>query len=223
VKTLILSDIHLGSPVCRHHKVLEVLKREEWGEIIVNGDLLDSGRFQRYSKHHWQVLGALRKLSKKIPVHFVRGNHDRNAEILINILGLDYLEEYVLEFEDGRRGLIIHGDQFDSFIRKSPLLSELAGHFYYFIQRVPILQKLCPVLKEKSKSWLQVSQRVAGRAVAHARALEYSFVCLGHTHKEARERMDGIYYFNSGCFCDETCHYLEVDKGVGKVILREVV
>ena len=62
---LVVSDIHLGSPVLRVKELLDLLD-QEWSQVVVNGDLLDSGKFHRYNKRHWKVLSKLRKLSKHI-------------------------------------------------------------------------------------------------------------------------------------------------------------
>ncbi len=46
-KTLVISDVHLGSPVCRTDSLLKVLSEEKYDKLIINGDLLDNDYFQR--------------------------------------------------------------------------------------------------------------------------------------------------------------------------------
>jgi UDP-2,3-diacylglucosamine pyrophosphatase LpxH len=212
VKSLILSDLHLGSPVCRGDKIIEVLRGRDWKEVVVNGDLLDSGQFHRYNKNHWKILSELRKLSKSVPVHLVAGNHDRGAEMLANILGIDYLNQLELEFkESGEKILITHGDSFDYFILKNPILSDLAGHFYYFLQRIPLFKRFCPVIKKTSKSWHSAAQGVMDRAAVEGARRGFSHILLGHTHKAEIRHYTGIICYNSGSFCDDPSSYLEID------------
>ncbi len=219
---LVVSDIHLGSPLCRTDALLELL-HEDWCEIIVNGDLLDSSKFSRYHKKHWKVLSRLRKLSKKIPVHLVVGNHDKEAHILTDILGLDYCENMELVCGN-HKFLFVHGDCFDSFISKYPIVTEIAANIYYFIQRIPGFKKICPMLKASSKAWLNAASMVAKKALLHVRHTDYTDIVCGHVHL-ATEIYDSVHskkYWNTGTFCDEPSHYMAINKDSGIASLKMI-
>ena len=112
---LVISDIHLGSPVCKTDALLKVLEKEDFYKLIINGDLLDNECFNRYKKKHWKVLDAIRKLSKKKEVILIAGNHDKNSEGLANILGIEFVHEYELTVNE-KHMLFLHLDIFDTFI-----------------------------------------------------------------------------------------------------------
>ena len=46
--TLVISDIHLGSPVCRVKSLAKVLKNEKYKHLIINGDLFDNKYMEKY-------------------------------------------------------------------------------------------------------------------------------------------------------------------------------
>lgn len=219
-KILVISDIHLGSPILRADDLLKILD-QGWEQIIVNGDLLDSGKFHRYNKKHWKILSKLRKLSKHIPVHLVMGNHDRDAEILADILGLEYTKELVLRIGD-RVILLVHGDQFDSFITKHPILTEIASGIYYMLQRIGLSKSICRRIKETSKHWLDASEILAKKALVHISEKDFTDICCGHTHHAMRHTILGKNYWNSGTFCDDPAHYITISEETGEIKILSV-
>src|SRR5262245_47340120 len=77
---LVISDLHLGSDNCQaralHHFLDDIHDgRTETRQIILNGDVFDSIDFRRLKKHHWKVLSLLRKLSDRIDIVWINGNH----------------------------------------------------------------------------------------------------------------------------------------------------
>ena len=217
---LVVSDIHLGSPVLRVKELLDLLD-QEWSQVVVNGDLLDSGKFHRYNKKHWKVLSKLRKLSKHIPVHLVIGNHDRHAEMLADILGLEYKKELVLTC-GSKRILLVHGDQFDTFISKHPFITEVAAYVYFLLQRAGLSKSACRFVKERSKAWLDASEQVAKRALAHILDTDYTDILCGHTHHSHTTTLLNKTYWNSGTFCDDPAHYITVSEETGEMNIHEI-
>src|SRR5262249_48339602 len=78
---VMLSDLHLGSDNCQAHslcELLEVIKDEvlPTTRLILNGDVFDSIDFRRLNKSHWKVLSLIRKLSHRLEIVWICGNHD---------------------------------------------------------------------------------------------------------------------------------------------------
>jgi len=217
MKILCVSDIHLGSPVCKADKLLKLLE-EPWTEIIINGDLMDSGHFKRYTKKHWEVLKTLRKLSKKIPVRLIEGNHDENSFVLCDILGLDFVQNHKV-FAGERIIWFEHGHRFDFFIKKHPFLTEIASQLYYLIQRLDTRSVVCSRIKKSSKSWLDASRVVADRALKFAKNEGFTDIVCGHVHQHGIVD-DGVRYWNTGTFCDSPSFYLVIEGG--EISLRSV-
>lgn len=210
---LCISDIHLGSPVCKTDFLIELLNSKDWSEIVINGDLIDNGHFKRYSKQHWEVLKLLRKKSKTIPVRLIEGNHDQDSRVLCEILGLEFLPDYKLEIDE-RKIIFMHGHQFDGFISKHPLITNLASNIYYFIQLFDKNCKITGRIKKTSKSWLNASKIVSDRAIRFAKENGYTDIVCGHVHQsKVINQPDEPIYWNTGTFCETPSHYFEIDYG----------
>ena len=121
---IIVSDLHLGSENCRAKELVDFLENIHVGfykttKLVLNGDVFDSIDFRRLKKFHWKVLSMLRKLSDEIEITWIQGNHDGDAEIVSNLLGVQVKDQY--EFQSGgKRILALHGHIFDQFISKYP-------------------------------------------------------------------------------------------------------
>ena len=84
INTLIISDLHLGTPVSQSEKILKVLL-SDFDRLIINGDLFDNHSFVRYKKQDWKILNKIRKLSKTKEVILVEGNHDGCSDFIAAI------------------------------------------------------------------------------------------------------------------------------------------
>ena len=223
VDTLIMSDIHLGSEVSRSEEALEMLKQFSFTRLILNGDVFEDLNFKRLSKEDWKFLSFIRKLSghkRGVEVVWVAGNHDGIAEILSHLLGLQVYDEYLWEYE-GEKYLAIHGHQFDRFLNENVVISNLATWFYKFFQRIDSEdQKFSRWMKNRSKTWLRVSEKIADDAIAYAKTKGAQYVFCGHTHQAMQRTLDGVTYTNSGCWTDVPSQFVTIDQTNG-VFLRE--
>ncbi len=219
---LVISDVHLGSPVSRVKTVAKLLKSEKYNHLIINGDLFDNVHLERYKKHHWKILALIRKIAKNKEVTLIRGNHDINSTFLIKVLGLDFVDKYELTINN-KKFLFIHFHQFDSFIKKYPVITHVAENIYYFFQKIDRSKKFSRWLKRTSKVFLNVKIKIRNKALDHIKNTEYDAIVGGHIHfaESFVCSESGKEYHNSGSFCDEPCHYLIIDKE-GKVTLKEI-
>jgi UDP-2,3-diacylglucosamine pyrophosphatase LpxH len=220
--TLVISDVHLGSPVCKAKMVSKVLKNEKYNHLIINGDLLDNKYIGRYKKSHLNVLSMIRKISKKKKLTLIKGNHDQKSMFIARILGLEYVENYVMNV-NGKKFLFQHFHQFDPFIFKYPLITTIAENFYYFIQKIDTSKRIARFLKRNSKSFLNMRYNIRNKALNFIKDKDYNAIFGGHIHYAETYICSetGKGYYNSGSFCDEPSHYLMIDKE-GNVTLKDI-
>jgi UDP-2,3-diacylglucosamine pyrophosphatase LpxH len=214
---VILSDLHLGSENCQAKRVCQLLQRVHRGELetarlILNGDVFDSIDFRRLNKSHWKVLSLIRKLSDRIDVVWLAGNHDGSAEVVSHLLGVTVTDEYVLE-SGGQRILVLHGHAFDEFIEDHPILTWLADRIYRVLQWVDQTHRFAKLAKHGSKTFLRCTEKIATGAVELARRRGCSAVCCGHTHAAVARIEQSLPYFNSGCWTELPGTYLSVADG----------
>src|SRR5947208_1980709 len=161
---IIRSDLHLGSDNCQARQLGELLEEIEEGvlptvRLILNGDVFNSIDFRRLKKSHWKVLSLLRKLSDRLEIIWLVGNHDGSAEIVSHLLGVRVEDEYT--FESGaRKVLVLHGHVFDEFIDSHPFLTWVGDMIYGLLQKVDRTHDFAKWAKKKSKAFLRNSEKI---------------------------------------------------------------
>jgi UDP-2,3-diacylglucosamine pyrophosphatase LpxH len=216
---IIISDIHLGGDACQAEKILKFLTEINKGvrstlRLIINGDAFESWDFRRLKKFHWKVLGELRSLSDHVEVIWVEGNHDGPAEIISHLLGIQVVSQFVLR-SGNKTILILHGHQFDKFISDHPIITIITDFLYGLLQKMDRSLWAARMVKRASKTYLRCAMLIRDRAIVYAEKTKCDIVCCGHTHHESAEEI----YFNSGCWTDAICSFLEV--GNGQIELRQ--
>lgn len=214
---IILSDLHLGAPNCQHGALSSFLGLLIDGSIatkkvILNGDVFDSIDFRRLPAAHWRILGLLRELSETLPVRWITGNHDSPREAFSSLLGIDMLEEYILR-SGGRRLLVLHGHQFDEFIEKHALITHVADYAYRMLQIIDPSHSVARFAKKASKSFLRCTDKIRNEAATLALSRGLDGVICGHTHRAMTEEDGEFGYYNSGCWTENPCSWLAIDKG----------
>jgi UDP-2,3-diacylglucosamine pyrophosphatase LpxH len=214
---IIISDLHLGSSNCQAKSLCRFLETILYGErlverLILNGDVFNSFDFRRLTKNHWKVLSLIRKLSDRVEIIWISGNHDGSAEIVSHLLGVTVKDDYVLT-SGGRPILIAHGHKFDEFIDAHPLLTRLGDLVYFFLQWIDRTHYFAKLAKRGSKTFLRCARKVHEGAVGEAARRHCEAVCCGHTHHVTSDEAGPIHYFNSGCWTEIPCSYLTIADG----------
>jgi len=180
-------------------------------ELVLNGDVFDSHDFRRLSKCHWKILGRLRKLSSHMNITWLAGNHDGTAEAMSTLLGMSFKEEHIL-LSGRKKVLCLHGHVYDDFLTDHPWLTFLGDCVYYCLQKFDPSFATARRAKRASKTFLRCVEKVQHRALAYAKKLHCDVVCCGHTHMEA-EVPGPVGYYNSGCWTEIPCTFLQVANG----------
>jgi len=230
MRTLILSDIHLGS---RHSNVAllrDVLDREPFDRLILNGDTLHNIKLHKLMPQHWLILDRLRQIGKSRELILMRGNHDHEldylpgkpidrlttASILPGLLEVPMREKYQLQV-NGHSYLVMHGDRFDPTM-SYPIVTETAYVCYQLTTKIN--KKLAKWLKKKSKKFGGLLEIVRKNSIAHAQRENLPGIILGHTHFAEDIYQDDIHYMNSGSWTETPCGYLTAD--MEKITLHQL-
>jgi UDP-2,3-diacylglucosamine pyrophosphatase LpxH len=136
IRSIFNYDEQLGYKGCRAEFLLDFLRRVECQQIYLVGDIIDVWSLTRSfywpQAHNDVIRTLLGKAKHGTRVVYVPGNHDRpfrdhDGLVLGNV---EIVKEAVHETADGRRFLVLHGDEFDSIVRASPLLESLGSRAY---------------------------------------------------------------------------------------------
>ncbi len=136
VRSVFISDVHLGSRDCRAEELLEFLQLVQADQLIMVGDIIEVWSLRRcfyWPESHNEVLRAISaKARSGTRVIYVPGNHDEDLRAFVGaeFVSVQLLREFVHRSADGRRWLVLHGDEFDGVVRCSPWLSTLGSIAY---------------------------------------------------------------------------------------------
>lgn len=227
VRTLWLSDVHLGTRDCQAEHLAAFLKRYQADKVYLVGDIIDGWRLRSgiyWPQAHTNVLRRLLTMSKRgTEVIYVTGNHDEflrgySKLILGNIQLVDEIEHVTA---DGRRLLVIHGDQFDVITRYHRWLAFLGDSAYEFtltLNRWLNLWRrrygygywsLSGYLKHKVKTAVNFISDFE-QAIAHEcqkRGL-HGVIC-GHIHHAEIRQVGEVEYMNCGDWVESCTALIE--------------
>jgi UDP-2,3-diacylglucosamine pyrophosphatase LpxH len=227
-RTVFISDVHLGFKGCRAEFLLDFLRRVECQQIYLVGDIIDVWSLTRSfywpQAHNDVIRTVLGKAKHGTRVVYVPGNHDRpfrdhDGLVLGNV---EIRREAVHETADGRRFLVLHGDEFDSIVRASPVLESLGSTAYAFALRLnryvnAVRQRLgypywsvSAFLKHKVKNAVKYIANFERAVAVEAERRGVNGVICGHIHRAEITEIDGIAYCNDGDWV-ESCTALVED------------
>jgi UDP-2,3-diacylglucosamine pyrophosphatase LpxH len=231
VRTVILSDVHLGTPDCKIREVNHFLRHTRCAKLILNGDIIDGWQLTRsgqWTKAHTRFIRlVLKKLEKRdTEVIYLRGNHD---DILASFLPLDFenlriVEDYIHEGPLGRY-LVLHGDVFDTVTRNFVFLAHLGDWGYRALLKLNRLYNQWRAWR--GQAYWSLSKAIKARvkeAVSHVSHFEDHIVQLarergcvgamcGHIHTAADKTIGGIHYLNSGDWVESLTAIVEHHDG----------
>lgn len=238
-RSVFISDVHLGTRECQAGELLAFLRAHEMETLYLVGDVMDLESMRR--RIYWPVThqGVLRAIMDKARagtrVVYVPGNHDDLARSLCGSLlaGIEVHRDCVHEAADGKRLLVVHGDDFDSAVRFSPAL-RLAGSTLYTVillaaRAVTAVRRGMGLPHWSLASWLksrvgkacEYVERFERAAAAEARARGLDGVICGHIHRPNMTRHDGVLYFNDGDWVEHCTALVESHSGELQLWHRE--
>lgn len=238
IKTLFISDVHLGNKKSNAKALLEVFKKYEFENLLIIGDFIDLTSLKRnfyWNVNHSTVIQKVLKYSKKgVNVRYIIGNHDYYLRALIeeeniNIGNIILSDDLVWKTVKGERIYICHGDQFDGFVRLHPILYHIGDVAYEFsfkinriynsLRRIFNLNEwsLSSYLKSKVKNVISYINDFKTLSINKAKEMNCESIMIGHIHTPALDK-NTVNYYNTGDFC-ETCSYI-IETLDGDIILK---
>jgi UDP-2,3-diacylglucosamine pyrophosphatase LpxH len=212
MKTLIISDLHIGSKGCKTEEILELLKDESFERYILVGDIIDGWLFKKYKKfsyQHARVIRRLLKLSKNKDIIWISGNHDEflSKYTPIELGNIKVVDEFI---EDGI--WYCHGDKYDGIVKMRWLGMlgsvgyDLAIVIDRFLKRFNKKTSLSKYLKDNVKAAVSFLVDFENEMVRQAKKRKCHTVVCGHIHTPSFKLIDGVYYLNCGDWIENCTH-----------------
>ncbi len=235
-RTLFISDVHLGTRSAQAEKLLDFLRETDAETIYLVGDIVDFWRVRRgaiWPQSHNDVLQKLlRKVRKGTRIIFIPGNHDECLRQYCGTRfgGIEVERQAIHVTADGRRYLVIHGDEFDVVVCYARWLAFLGDRGYAlalwanwplnFVRRRLGLGhwSLSAYLKQRVKSAVNFIGDFEKSLSDEARRRDVDGIICGHIHHAASRNIDGIHYMNSGDWVESCTVIAETMTGELKLI-----
>lgn len=215
-RTIFISDIHLGTRACQADALLDFLRDHEADTIYLVGDIIDGWALRK--GWHWPqahndiVQKILRKGRKGSRIIYLPGNHDEFLRDYYgtHFGGIEVVADAIHETADGRKFLVVHGDEFDFVIRHARWLAYMGDWAYDMaitinrwlgaIRRRMGLSywSISAWAKLKVKNAVNVISKFEDQLIAEAEKRGVDGVICGHIHHAVQRRLGSITYVNTG-------------------------
>lgn len=237
-RTIVLSDIHLGTAYSKVDQVSDFLSGVNCDRLILNGDIIDGWHLQKsgvkkWKPEHTRFFKILMKMMENCgtEVIYVRGNHDDFLDHLapMRFGGIQIVHSYVLE-SGGKRYFVTHGDVFDKITSGMKWLAKLGDVGYTVLLRLNSLYNryrtrrgkpyysLSQVVKQKVKRAVSYISDFESVLADFARDRGCDGVICGHIHHPENRMIDGIHYLNSGDWVETLSALTENAEGSWEVV-----
>lgn len=228
VRAIFLSDIHLGTRGCQAERLLEFLKAHESEYLFLLGDIIDLWAMRRGV--HWSaaqntvIQKVLRRARHGEKVFLIPGNHDEALREHDGDAfgGIRVVSEYIHAAADGRRYLLIHGDEFDQVTRHHRWVALLGDMAYHLLVRangwlswlrrrlnMPGYWSLAGYAKRKVKTAVSFIFDFEDSVIHAVRERGLDGVICGHIHWPSMRAIGDLAYINCGDWVDSCSAIVE--------------
>ena len=201
---------------------MSFLKAHDADTIYLAGDIIDLWRLRRSQGRGWRpshtevVKEFIAKAQNGTRLIYIPGNHDTELRTFAGTsLGpFEISRRAMHETADGRRFLVIHGDEFDSVVKHALWLAVLGDIGYdiaasangalNWVRRGIGLPywSLSGFLKNRVKRFVSYTGDFENKLAAAAREAGATGVICGHIHHASIHDVEGIDYVNTGDWVD---------------------
>jgi UDP-2,3-diacylglucosamine pyrophosphatase LpxH len=241
-RTIWISDTHLGTKGCQAELLLNFLQHNTSQQLYLVGDIVDGWALSKrwyWDSFHDQILHLLfERAQSTTDIIYISGNHDEFLRPFLHhqISAIRFEDEVVHTTADGRRFLVLHGDQFDGVMQFARWLAKVGDWAYEHLLRInTVYNKLrralgypywsiSAYLKHKTKSavsFISAFEETVAKA-AHNRGLQ-GVIC-GHIHHAEIRIIQGVQYCNDGDWVESCTALVEEWDGSLRIIeWREIL
>jgi UDP-2,3-diacylglucosamine pyrophosphatase LpxH len=230
-KTIVISDVHLGSSGSKAKELTNFLKQHSCEKLILNGDIIDGWQLQKYGtwkKKHTRFFKHVLKMIEEndTKVIYLRGNHDDFLDqvLPLKVGNFSIQRDYILKVNN-KKYYVTHGDIFDSITTRLKWIAKLGDIGYTFLLWVNKLYNnyrtsrgmpyysLSQVIKQKVKSAVSYISDFESQLAEVARIKGCDGIICGHIHLPAIKHFEEIVYLNSGDWVESLSALVQDEQG----------
>jgi len=230
-RTVFISDVHLGAKGCQAELLLDFIRQMECETLYLVGDIIDGWKMKSgwyWPQSHNDVVQKILRMARKgSTVIYVPGNHDDRIRdfCVVHFGGVVVARDAIHETADGRRFLVIHGDEFDGVVQHARWLAFLGDWAYRALLASNTLVNrvrrrlgfgywsFSAFLRVKVKNALQFIENFEQAVAEEARRRGVDGVICGHIHKAESRMIGDVLYINDGDWVESCTALVEHADG----------
>ncbi len=215
-RTIWISDIHLGTKGCNAALLIDFLDHTDSDTMYLVGDIIDGWRLRKKvywpPEHNDVVWRILKRARRGTRIVYIPGNHDEMIRPFagMNFGGVEIARAAFHVTADGRRLMVLHGDEFDAVMLAHRWLAVVGDALYHMIMGlnrwVNMARRalglpywsLSKVAKHKVKNAVEFISKYEELVARAAAERGVDGVVCGHIHTAEMRTFDGVEYFNDG-------------------------
>lgn len=231
-RTIILSDLHLGSKQSRTKDIINFLEKYTCQTLILNGDIVDMWAIKRGSKWkdmHTKAIRKILKISEScLNVYWLKGNHDEFINDFIPFeLGNIKIKDHLIYIDGkGKSSYVFHGDILDVFITDMKWLAKIGSVGYdlalwvnsvynkYREWRGLPYYSISKDIKNGVKKAINFITDFEENAIKLAKHKHCDYAICGHIHQPTIKEN----YMNSGDFVENCTALVETWNGEWSIL-----
>lgn len=231
LRTVFISDVHLGSTGCQAAMLLDFLATIRPQTLYLVGDIVDleslAERFYWPQIHNDVLREILSHARRGVRVVYVPGNHDIQARDFcgLNFGRVEIHHELVHVTAAGRRLLVMHGDVLDRQLDRAAWLHRVGSFAYRWLiwlnSRINAWRlrsgrgywPIASALKHRSSTVQAYMRRFRTAALTHTREQGVDGCVMGHIHRPEVLESDGTLYMNCGDWVEHCTALVEHADG----------
>lgn len=235
-RTVWISDIHLGTRGCNANLLIDFLDNVDSETMYLVGDIIDGWRLKKRfywpAAHNDIVWRILKRVKRGTRIIFIPGNHDEMFRQFtgLNFGGVEIRRKAIHETADGRKLLVLHGDEFDTIMLAHRWLAFVGDAAYEALMRLNVVVNavrsrfglsywsLSKMAKHKVKNAVAFISKFEEVVAHEAGARGVDGVVCGHIHTAEIREIAGVVYYNDGDWVESRTALVEHFDGRMEVL-----
>lgn len=215
-RTIWISDIHLGTKGCNADLLIDFLDHTDSETMYLVGDIIDGWRLKKKlywpPEHNDIVWRILKRAKRGTRIVYIPGNHDEMFRQFsgLSFGGVEIARAAFHTTADGRRLMVLHGDEFDTIMLAHRWLAFVGDALYHLMMGlnrwVNLVRtrlglpywSLSKMAKHKVKNAVEFISKYEEVVTRAAGERGVDGVVCGHIHTAEIRSFDGVEYYNDG-------------------------
>lgn len=138
-RTIWISDVHLGTKGCNAQLLIDFLDHTDSDVMYLVGDIIDGWRLKKKfywpAEHNDIIWRILKRAKRGTRIVYIPGNHDEMFRQFtgLNFGGVEIRRAAFHDTVDGRRLMVLHGDEFDTIMLAHRWLAFVGDALYHLM------------------------------------------------------------------------------------------